>query len=267
VYQTRATAEIGEYKNRASEPILEAFALRSAVSAPIIAEGRLWGSVGLAFAADAFIPVDAEQRLTSFALLVSLAISSAEALETLSRQATTDPITGLANYRSFHERLGSEVERSVRHGRALSVAVLDLDHFKQVNDTHGHQTGDRVLVEVARRLAAAVRSGELMARIGGEEFAWLMPEASADGAFAAAERVRRAIVDTPFDTAGSLTISVGVCSNQQAQTGEELVDRADQALYWSKRSGRNTTLIYTHAARHMFPLPTSAHARSAQYAR
>jgi diguanylate cyclase (GGDEF)-like protein len=267
VYQTRATAEIGEYKNRASEPILEAFALRSAVSAPIIAEGRLWGSVGLAFAADAFIPVDAEQRLTSFALLVSLAISSAEALETLSRQATTDPITGLANYRSFHERLGSEVERSVRHGRALSVAVLDLDHFKQVNDTHGHQTGDRVLVEVARRLAAAVRSGELMARIGGEEFAWLMPEASADGAFAAAERVRRAIVDTPFDTAGSLTISVGVCSNQQAQTGEELVDRADQALYWSKRSGRNTTLIYTHAARQMFPLPTIADARSAQYAR
>jgi diguanylate cyclase (GGDEF)-like protein/PAS domain S-box-containing protein len=267
VYQTGATAKIAEYENSASEPILEAFALRGAVSAPIIAEGRLWGSVGLAFAADASIPADAEQRLTSFAGLVSLAISSAEALETLSRQATTDPMTGLANYRTFHERLGSEVERSVRHGRALSVAVLDLDHFKQVNDTHGHQTGDRVLVEVARRLAAAVRSGELMARIGGEEFAWLMPEATDDGAFAAAERVRRAIAETPFDTVGGLTISVGVCSNQQAQTGEELVDRADQALYWSKRGGRNTTLIYTHAARQMLPPVNSAHARSEEYAR
>jgi GGDEF domain-containing protein len=193
VYQIGAAAEIAEYANRASEPMLEAFALRSAVSAPIIAEGRLWGSVGLAFAADTSIPADAEQRLTSFAGLVSLAISGAEALETLSRQATTDPITGLANYRTFHERLSSEVERSARHGRALSVAVLDLDHFKQVNDTHGHPTGDRVLVEVARRLGTAVRSGELMARIGGEEFAWLMPEATDEGAFAAAERVRCAI--------------------------------------------------------------------------
>jgi diguanylate cyclase (GGDEF)-like protein len=262
VYQTGAAVEIAEYDNRASEPILEAFALRSAVSAPIIAQGRLWGSVGVALAADTSIPADAQQRLTSFAGLVSLAISSAEALETLSRQATTDPITGLANYRTFHEGLGSEVERSARHGRALSVAVLDLDHFKQVNDTHGHQTGDRVLVEVARRLATAVRSGELMARIGGEEFAWLMPEATDDGAFAAAERMRHAIADTPFETAGSLTISVGVCSNQQARTGEELVGCADQALYWSKRSGRNTTLIYTHTARQMLPEAASALTRS-----
>jgi diguanylate cyclase (GGDEF)-like protein len=134
----------------------------------------------------------------------------------LSREATTDPITGLANYRAFHERLGSEVERSARHGRALSVAVLDLDHFKQVNDTHGHQTGDRVLAEVARRLAGAVSSGELMGRIGGEEFAWLMPEATPGGAHAAAERVRASIQDTPFDAVGTLTLSVGVCSNQQA---------------------------------------------------
>ncbi len=261
VYRTGAAVEIAQYENRASEPILEAFALRSAVSAPITAEGRLWGAVGLAFAADTSIPADAQQRLTSFAGLVSLAISGAEALETLSRQATTDPITGLANYRTFHERLSSEVERSARHGRALSVAVLDLDYFKQVNDTHGHPTGDRVLEEVARRLAAAVRSGELMARIGGEEFAWLMPEATDDGAFAAAERVRCAIAETAFDTAGTLTISVGVCSNQQAQTGEELVDRADQALYWSKRSGRNTTLIYTHAARQMLPAAANPRGR------
>jgi len=126
VYQTGAAAELSEYVDRASEPILEAFVLRGAVSAPITAAGRLWGSVGVAFGADTAIPAGAQLRLTSFAGLVSLAISSAEALEILSRQATTDPITGLANYRSFHERLGSEVERSARHGRALSVAVLDL---------------------------------------------------------------------------------------------------------------------------------------------
>ena len=95
------------------------------------------------------------------------------------------PTTG-----SSTNRLAIEVERSSRHGRPLSVAVLDLDHFKQVNDTHGHQIGDRVLAELANRLATAVRSGELMARIGGEEFAWLMPEATPEGAHAAAERVR-----------------------------------------------------------------------------
>jgi diguanylate cyclase (GGDEF)-like protein len=193
--------------------------------------------------------VGARERLASFAELVAVAISSAEALETLSREATTDPITGLANYRAFHERLGYEVERSARHGRALSVAVLDLDHFKQVNDAHGHQTGDRVLAEVARRLAGAVRCGELMGRIGGEEFAWLMPEATPDGAHAAAERVRASIQGTPFDAVGTLTVSIGVCSNQQAATADELVGRADEALYWSKTGGRNMTSVYAATER------------------
>jgi len=266
VYDTGSPVQIDAYASYPSEPFLDDFDLRGAVSAPITAQGRLWGSVGVALAAQTPISAGAKERLTRFAALVSLAISSAEALETLSRQATTDPITGLANYRTFYERLGAEVERSARHGRALSVAVLDLDHFKQVNDTHGHQTGDRVLVEVARRLAAAVRSGELMARIGGEEFAWLMPEATQDGAHAAAERVRHAIQGTPFDVAGTLTISVGVCSNEQARTGEQLVGFADQALYWSKQSGRNTTQIYTQDMRGPLRRAAFALARSASRA-
>jgi diguanylate cyclase (GGDEF)-like protein len=140
------------------------------------------------------------------------------------------------------------VQRASRHGRALSIALLDLDHFKQVNDTNGHQIGDRVLAEVARRLTEAVRSGELIGRIGGEEFAWLMPEATPDGAYAASERIRDAIQDTPFGAAGTLTISIGVCSNDEARTAAELVDFADQALYWSKQGGRNNTHVYTAAA-------------------
>jgi diguanylate cyclase (GGDEF)-like protein/PAS domain S-box-containing protein len=253
VYQTGAPVQIADYPDESPERILEEFGLGVAVCAPITAEGRLWGSVGVSLAAGRAIPAGAQERLASFAEMVAVAITSAEALETLSRQATTDPITGLANYRAFHERLLSEVERSSRHGRALSVAVLDLDHFKQVNDNHGHQIGDRVLAEVARRLADAVRSGELMARIGGEEFAWMMPEANQDGAFAAAERVRQAIRETPFDTAGALTMSIGVCSNEHAQTAQELVGFADQALYWSKAGGRNTTFIYTPDARRRLP--------------
>jgi diguanylate cyclase (GGDEF)-like protein len=252
VYQAGGPAQVVDYDDHSADPFLDRFSLGGGVAAPITADGGLWGAVAVALAAGRAVPVGAQERMSSFAELVAVAISSAEALETLSREATTDSLTGLANYGAFHERLLSEVERSSRHGRALSVAVLDLDHFKRVNDTHGHQIGDRVLAEVARRLGNAVRSGELMARIGGEEFAWLMPEASQGGAYAAAERVRRAIQLTPFDTAGMLTISVGVCSNEQAHTAEELVGSADQALYWAKQSGRNTIFIYTPEARRRF---------------
>jgi diguanylate cyclase (GGDEF)-like protein/PAS domain S-box-containing protein len=245
VYREGHPALVADYGDHSADPFLDDYALGGGFAAPITAEGRLWGALGVALAAGRPIPAGAQERLSSFAELVAVAISSAEALETLSREATTDPITGLANYRAFHERLGSEVERSTRHGRPLSVAVLDLDHFKLVNDTHGHQTGDDVLAEVARRLARAVRGGELMARIGGEEFAWLMPEATLEGACAAAERVRATIQDTPFDAAGTLTVSIGVCSNEQAGTADTLVGRADEALYWSKAGGRNMTSAYT----------------------
>ena len=245
VYQEGRPAMVAAYGDHSTDRFLDEFALGGGFAAPITAEGRLWGALGVALAAGRAVPAGAQERLASFAELVAVAISSAEALETLSREATTDPITGLANYRAFHERLGSEVERSARHGRPLSVAVLDLDHFKLVNDTHGHQTGDDVLAEVARRLAGAMRGGELMARIGGEEFAWLMPEATPEGACAAAERVREAIQSAPFEAAGTLTVSIGVCSNQQAETADELVGRADEALYWSKAGGRNMTSLYT----------------------
>jgi diguanylate cyclase (GGDEF)-like protein/PAS domain S-box-containing protein len=245
VYREGRPALVAEYGRHSTDPFLDEFALGGGFAAPITAEGRLWGALGVALAAGRAVPAGAQERLASFAELVAVAISSAEALETLSREATTDPITGLANYRAFHERLGSEVERSTRHGRPLSVAVLDLDHFKLVNDTYGHQTGDDVLAEVARRLGGAVRGGELMARIGGEEFAWLMPEATPEGACAAAERVRATIQNTPFDAAGTLTVSIGVCSNEHAQTADELVGRADEALYWSKAGGRNMTSVYT----------------------
>jgi diguanylate cyclase (GGDEF)-like protein/PAS domain S-box-containing protein len=244
VYQGGYSSQVMRYGDHSADPFLDEFSLGGGFAAPISTGGRLWGAVGVALAAGRTIPADAQERLSSFADLAAMAISSTQAFETLSRAATTDPLTGLANYRAFHEQLGTEVERASRHGRLLSVAVLDIDHFKLINDTHGHQTGDRVLSEVAARLANAVRSGELVARIGGEEFAWLMPEAAHADAQAAAERVRKVIQNTPFDTAGTLTMSIGVCSNERAHTTEELVGFADQALYRAKRSGRNTTFVY-----------------------
>jgi diguanylate cyclase (GGDEF)-like protein len=255
VYRAVETVHIAAYVNPKSDAILDRLSLAGAVGAPIFVDRKPWGSLTAAFRTGTAIPPDADQRLASFAELVTVAIANAEAWEALGRQAATDPLTGLANQRTFHHRLLSELERASRHGQVLSVAMLDIDHFKLINDSHGHQTGDQVIIEVGRLLAIeGARAGDLIARVGGEEFAWLMPETDQEGAKAAVERVRRLVDATSFRTAGAVTISAGICSNEhhESKTADELVGLADQALYWGKRTGRNTTNIYTDAARHAF---------------
>ena len=224
-----------------SDPI----ALRSqdGVAAPITVAGKLWGAVGAAYRENQ-IPAGVEVRLERFASLVGLAISNADAWDRLECQASTDPLTGIANRRTFHERLTDEVARAERYGRHLSLALMDVDHFKAVNDVHGHLGGDRVLVLFAQLLSAHSREGELVARIGGEEFAWLMPETDQDGAHVAADRVREAIDTTPFENIGRVTVSAGVCSTERAPDADTLMHDADRALYWAKDNGRNVTMLY-----------------------
>jgi diguanylate cyclase (GGDEF)-like protein/PAS domain S-box-containing protein len=231
-----------------------------AVAAPVLVEGHLWGSVGLAFA-DVPPPAGAEERLARFSDLVAVAIANAEAWDALRRQAATDPLTGLANHRTFHDRLQTEVERAHRYGRDLSLVLFDLDHFKRVNDTFGHQEGDKVLAEVARRLSRDARRGELVARIGGEEFAWLLPETNEEGALAAAERARAAIEREPFGEVGTVSLSAGVCSNEPGREAHDLVRYADRALYLAKAAGRNRTLLYSEQARMRLDEDTRAAAR------
>jgi diguanylate cyclase (GGDEF)-like protein len=162
----------------------------------------------------------------------------------LERLASEDPLTGLANQRVFQRQLASETARAMRHGRPLSVAVLDLDHFKDVNDRYGHIVGDRVLREVARRLGGLVRESELLARVGGEEFAWILPDADGAGAFAAAERARFALAAEPLAPVGRLTLSAGVCDLAATAEASELFGCADEALYQAKRTGRDRTVRY-----------------------
>jgi diguanylate cyclase (GGDEF)-like protein len=159
--------------------------------------------------------------------------------------AAIDAQTGLLNHRSFHQRLEEEVGRALRHERPLSIVVLDLDRFKEINDRHGHPAGDRVLAEAARRITGVARVGEHVARVGGEEFALILPDADGVGGFAAAERVRQAIAARPFEDVGPLTISAGVCALATAGSAGELYRLADVALYWAKAHGRNMTFRYT----------------------
>ena len=151
--------------------------------------------------------------------------------------AESDPLTGLANHRRFHQA----VEDAVAHVRSVAVVVLDLDHFKFLNDTRGHSYGDQVLREVANRLREAVRDHDLVGRLGGEEFGILLPDVDADEAFRVAERVRGLIRRLPID-GFSLDCSAGIAAwPTDTDTPQQLLDLADAALYQAKRLGRGQT--------------------------
>ncbi|WP_119156310.1 diguanylate cyclase [Caldimonas tepidiphila] len=169
-----------------------------------------------------------------------------QAEEAVRRLAQTDPLTGLANRRAFSERAERECARAGRHDTPLSVISLDLDHFKRVNDTHGHDAGDKVLVAFAGILQAACRVGDLVARFGGEEFVILLPDTGLAGARLLAERIRREVAQAAVrcgDAMVHITVSGGVAQHAPGrETLHELLARSDAALYAAKEGGRNRIL-------------------------
>ena len=201
---------------------------------------RWWGTVGALSLRPGGLPEDAETRVGKFGNLVGLAIASAAAREELTRLAETDPLTGLANRRAFEARLEAEVLHARRTGAPLSVAVLDLDHFKEVNDRHGHEEGDRTLRTLAARMRSATRASDVIARVGGEEFAWLLPATTAEGARALAERLRRIIADWSRPASPGRGRSPGASpSSAPATTGRGCCGRPTRAC--TRRSRRAAT--------------------------
>ncbi|WP_254507238.1 diguanylate cyclase [Anatilimnocola floriformis] len=168
----------------------------------------------------------------------------AQFLETVYTRMVRDGLTGAYNKRYLVDALEREVNRARRHNRPLSIAILDIDHFKAVNDTFGHLIGDEVLKEFSRRLLAHSRQDDIFARYGGEEFIAVFAETTLDQARTAAESFRQIIANTPFATAaGSLpiTVSIGVASMQgnELPSSHDLIAAADKCLYAAKRAGRN----------------------------
>ena len=164
---------------------------------------------------------------------------------TLERLATHDGLTGLPNRRTFDERLAAEIARAARHGRGLSLALMDVDHFKRINDLLGHPAGDRVLAGIARALRAIVREHELIARVGGEEFAWILPDAQPAGAHTAVRRALTAVAGAEIRDVPRITLSAGICEIADGVDGTELYRRADIALLRAKQTGRDRIVIYT----------------------
>ncbi len=160
----------------------------------------------------------------------------------LREASNQDALTGLPNRRPLVEALRDEATRFKRYQRPFSVAMLDIDHFKQINDRYGHEIGDKVLVEVARVLKAAVRDQDLCGRWGGEEFLVLMPETPQQAALGVVERIRAAIARLQVrvaEEAVSVTISIGLAEHLQDDSYSDTINRADAALLIAKRGGRN----------------------------
>ena len=162
----------------------------------------------------------------------------------LARLVRTDALTEVANVRAFRERLELERVRSLRSGEPLAMAMVDLDHFKRVNDAHGHAAGDAVLAHTAQVIARSIREIDLVARVGGEEFAILFPGSTVSDAAQIAERVRAALEREPVVVAGAslgVTASFGVAGLEG--DGEALMRAADAALYLAKEQGRNRVAL------------------------
>jgi diguanylate cyclase (GGDEF)-like protein len=193
--------------------------------------------------ADQLTP-DVLVELSRFAELAHIALGNLDAWTALTEQAACDALTGLPNRRSFDSHLHREIDAAARGGDPLSLILLDIDHFKAVNDTHGHPVGDRVLAEVAAVLGSVCRQSEMIARIGGEEFAWLLPRTSLALARHAAERARHSIDTHDFGAIGPLTISLGITTAADPTSPAELISAADTGLYQAKREGRNRAVTY-----------------------
>jgi diguanylate cyclase (GGDEF)-like protein len=228
--------------------------LDAEVITPLIHSHKLIGLLilGMKINGEPYNQTDIEM-VTLITNIVAVAIANARLYEKVKESSITDELTTLFNYRYFRIRLRDEVFRSQRTNRPISLIILDVDNFKNYNDTLGHPAGDQVLKQIASILKSCIRDTDVGARYGGEEFCVIMPEENQDGARALCERLRQRVEDYPFfkeeiQPLGKLTVSLGAATYPtDAAMIKELLVRADKALYRAKNNGRNQFCIYSQA--------------------
>jgi diguanylate cyclase (GGDEF)-like protein len=210
---------------------------------PVKHGGKLLGAMELYTAADAALSHDQLELLQSVAGQAATAIRRAQLYREQEENSLTDDLTQLPNRRYLFRRYVQEVQRAKRHHKPLAFLMIDLDHFKRVNDAHGHLVGDRVLSELGSILVRSARGSDVCARYGGDEFGAIIHEASVEGARALAERLRKSVESATFPSGLKLTVSVGIAATADPDQMPELVTAADQALYEAKESGRNQVRV------------------------
>jgi two-component system, cell cycle response regulator len=213
---------------------------------PLVAGNRILGTLVAGSRKKGAFDGDALRMLEVIAMQAAQAVLRAQLYEQMEKMATTDGLTTLLNHRTFQSRFDETLASARRYGRKASLLLTDIDHFKTVNDTYGHPTGDQVLRGVARILREKARDTDIVARYGGEEFAIVMPETDARGAQVIAERIREAVMAEVFQTEQGplkVTMSVGITTfPDSTEDRQALFDLADQCLYFAKRNGRNQSV-------------------------
>ena len=226
--------------------------LKSHLTFPLALEEEIFGCVSLNNDQPNAFDAQDLQFFSVIGYQMAATLKHFQRFSSVKDMATYDTLTNLHNRRYFEERLAVETQKSFYGGTSLSLVMVDIDHFKKVNDTFGHTEGDKVLFETAALLKASVRKKDTVARYGGEEFVLILPEAGLEESAVIAERVRRLVEKTFFEVGQErirLTLSLGISNfpSHRATSKEELMEMADRALYQAKRRGRNQVCIYDPA--------------------
>jgi diguanylate cyclase (GGDEF)-like protein len=222
---------------------------RVRLAAPGHTGATLWGALVVGANHPERFGPGAEETLQDYADLIATAVANAEDRARLHSQAATDALTGLPNSRAFRSRLASEVARAQRNGRPLTVALIDVDGFRDLSERSGVQVADEVLGEIATLLRDAVGEENVLARIGGDEFGAIFVESDRHRALLVADRARRAVAEATLLRMRA-TVSIGLCDLEAASSADEALRRADAALYWAKQHGRNISWLYDPAIVH-----------------
>jgi diguanylate cyclase (GGDEF)-like protein len=223
------------------------------VCQPLIAQNNLLGLLYREAGPAASFSAGANQLAAMLSEQISLAIANLELREQLRKQAIRDPLTGLYNRRFLEEALARETGRSARDGTPLALAILDIDHFKRINDTYGHEAGDTVLRGLGKILGETIRATDIVGRFGGEEFLLLLPGASLDVAERRAHEVLEAVramhVAAPGSALNNITASIGLAVMPLHAAKGDALAAADAALYLAKAEGRNRVVVADRRAK------------------
>ncbi len=210
---------------------------------PVMRSGQLMGAFELYLPDHRELTDDQVDLLEGVASQAAIAISHAQLFQAQEENALTDELTKLPNRRALAQRFLEEMQRARRHRKGMAFLMIDIDHFKVVNDTYGHLMGDAVLAEIAKILIAGKRESDVCARYGGEEFGLILHETNETGAMTLAERTRAKVQAARFPGGLKVTISIGVAATEDESQFTSRIEKADQALYAAKQAGRNAVRL------------------------